>query len=292
MNRNPFTLRFWMFALVLAALVPLRAQAQCTGDCNRNGKVTADEIVFGTNITFDASLLPQCPSFDSSGDEMVKSAEIVESVTFAVEGCPITPGCGNGCVDFDLGENCDDGGICRGGERNGERCNQPPSSACDSNPCPGGICVAVEGDDVGADPCPSNCRIASCNTASGTVDVNVTFNVPAGRDVTSATVFVRYPDGVVRIPGNGGGQTVQDRISVPSFANFTPNDLDYGLQILLFQFDGSAIPPPDLFTIQFDGCQGAAAPFSTQFDCVVLDATGTDLLPVEGVTCQARVAGN
>lgn len=282
-------LRHLLLAAVSVAAISAEARAQCVGDCNRDGQVTAEEIVFGTNALFDASLLPQCPSFDTNGNDAVSTAELVAGVTDAIHGCPITPGCGNGCTQFDLGENCDDGGLCRGGVRDGQRCNESSTQGCDNDPCPGGVCVPVEGDRVAGDACPSSCHINSCNSASGTVDVRVVFTVPVGKDITSATVYLRYPDGVVRIPGSGSGQTVQDRISVPSFANFTPNDLDYALQILLFQFDGSAIPPPELFTVQFDTCQGASPPSGVQFRCVILDATATDLSPVVGATCGVEV---
>lgn len=283
------TIRHLLAILALAALLPTGAAAQCSGDCNRDGKVTAEELVFGTNIIFDATLLPQCSSFDTSGDQMVSSGEIVGAATNALAGCPIAPGCANGCTEFANGETCDDGGLCRGGARDGQRCNEDSTSGCDNNPCPEGVCVPVEGDRVRADACPSSCNIRPCNVASGTVDVRVVFTLPPGKDLTSGTFFLRYPDGIVRIPGSGGGDTVQERISVPSFANFTPNDLDYALQILLFQFDGSAIPPPELLTIQFDQCQGAAAPSATQFGCVVLDATGTDLMAVAGADCAVEI---
>lgn len=288
MNRGSYVSHLLATALLCAAL-PARAGAQCVGDCNRDGEVTAEEIVFGTDVLFDASLLPQCPSFDTNGNQAVASSELVAAVTDAIQGCPIVPGCGNGCVQFDLGENCDDGGLCRGGARDGQRCNENPTQGCDNDPCPDGVCVPVEGNRVSGDACPSNCHINSCSSVGGTLDVRVVFSVPAGKEITSTTVYLRYPDGVLRLPGSGGGQTVQDRISVPSFANYTPNDLDYALQVLLFQFDGSAIPPPELFTVQFDQCQGAPRPSATQFRCVVLDATGTDLVPVTGATCGVEV---
>jgi len=272
-----------------ATLSSTRVLAQCVGDCNNDGLVTVEEVTFGTNILFDAGLLLQCPSFDVDESNTVSTNELVAGLTDAIEGCPIIPGCGNGCTEFDKGENCDNGGICRGGEQDGERCNENTTQGCDNNPCPDGVCVPVEGDRVSADACPSNCHISTCSTVSDTVDVRVNFTVPPGKDITSTTVYLRYPDGVVRIPGSGSSESILDRISVPSGALFTPNDLDYAIQIVVFQFDGSAIPPPELLTLQFDQCQGASPPSATQFRCVLLDATGTDFFPVEGADCGVEV---
>ena len=65
-----------LFAAIAAGSAAA-ADAQCLGDCNRNGVVTADEIVFGTNILFDASLLAQCDSFDADGDNDSDAADFV-----------------------------------------------------------------------------------------------------------------------------------------------------------------------------------------------------------------------
>ena len=118
--------------------------------------------------------------------------------------------------------------------------------------------------------------------------MRINFAVPAGKDLSSALVYLRYPDGVVRIPGSGNDGSVLERINVPSFAALTPNDLNYGLNIFL-SLIGDIIVPPELFTVQFDRCTGAPAPASTQFLCVMLEASDINQSPISGATCTVEV---
>jgi cysteine-rich repeat protein len=284
---------WFQLLLIAAALLLLLAlsgqvRAQCTGDCDGSGEVTVGEIIVGVNIALDAIPLTNCLVLDADGNTEVTVDELIAAVGNALRGCPpgITPtptiemtetpeptetptadtsptptrtpppGCGDGVVDFVNGETCDDGNI-------------------------------SEGDD-----CPASCRIAPCTGTATMIEVNVSFLPPAGTDLAGITVFLRYPDGVVRIPGRANEAPVQDRvINLPDNTFSTPNDLDYGLRVVILTPDSSAIPPGQLFTVQFDTCEGAPPPGVGDFRCVVENAADTNNDPVGGTTCSVALSG-
>ncbi len=78
---------------------------------------------------------------------------------------PKAPGCGNGVVEPNLGENCDDG------------------------------------NTVDGDACPHNCHIDSCTPTGGnTFNTSVTYTGPSGVTIAGLSIFVDYPEGKVRNP--------------------------------------------------------------------------------------------
>lgn len=267
---------------LLAAVVlwsePLAAQ--CAGDCDGSGVVTVDEVLAGVNIALGNAPLGTCPAFDANGDQRVTVDEILAAVANALNGCPIAatptatatvvrltptppPGCGNGVVDFNLGETCDDGNTI---------------------------------DDDGAtaiNPCPANCRIAACTSTANTVTADVSFTAPSGVDIAGLTIFLRYPDGVVQIPGHASDDQVQSSIlNLPGNAFATPNDLDFALRLVMVSTDQTPFPPGLVFSVQFGTCQGAPPPTADDFTCVVEDAADTSLETVSGVTCTVVLGGN
>ncbi|HVO27133.1 MAG TPA: hypothetical protein VMW56_26275 [Candidatus Margulisiibacteriota bacterium] len=235
--------------------------AQCTGDCDDDDQVSVGEVITGVNIALDITPLTECSSFDTNQSNTVSVDEILAAVNNALNGCrpqptpTVRPGvCGDGVVDFALGETCDDGNTLDG------------------------------------DACPATCRIRTC-TASGThVRADVQFSAPAGVDLAGIVVFVRYPDGVVRIPGTAMDASVVNSIlNLSDNAFSTPNDLDYALRVVIFTPDSSALPAGRLFTIQFEGCTGASPPQASDFTCSVESATGTNNDPVNGATCSVSL---
>lgn len=163
------------------------------------------------------------------------------------------PLCGNGKIDTAAGETCDDGNV-------------------------------VDGDG-----CPADCNISACVNSGSTVTATVSFLPPPGvTDLSAMTLYVEYPDSKVRIPGQGSDQSVQDTINVPSGATYTPNDLNYALNILVNQPDLSAITSP-AFTVDFQTCTGAPAPVSGDFRCLLRDAADTTGQAVFGGTCSVSV---
>lgn len=78
--------------LVGLLTLPLPAAAQtCTGDCDTGGSVTVDEVVTGVSIALGARDIGDCVSFDSSNDQTVTVDEILQAITFALDGCPADP---------------------------------------------------------------------------------------------------------------------------------------------------------------------------------------------------------
>ena len=246
-----------IISVALWGALAASSNAQCTGDCNGNTEVTVEEVITGVNIALENTPLSACTAFDADQSGMVTVNEIVAAVSNALNGCALKPTptpsagvCGDRVVNFDQGETCDDGNTLDG------------------------------------DACPADCRIRAC-TASGTeLPVDVQFTAPAGVDLAGITVFVRYPDGVVRIPGSANDNAVLNSImNLPDNGFSTPNDLDYALRVVIFTPDSSAIAPGRLFTIQFDTCAGAATPTASDFSCNVESGADTNNGVVNGVTC-------
>ena len=231
--------------------------AQCIGDCNDDDQVTVDEVITGVNIALDVTPLTECTTFDVNQSKTVSVDEILAAVSNALNGCHPQPTptvrvgvCGDGVPDFEQGETCDDGNTLDG------------------------------------DACPANCRIHSCTSSGMHLLADVQFNAPAGVDLAGITVFVRYPDGVVRIPGMANDSSVVSSIlNLPDNGFSTPNDLDYALRVVIFTPDSSPLPAGRLFTVQFDRCMGAAPPQASDFTCSVESAADTNNTTVAGTTC-------
>jgi cysteine-rich repeat protein len=269
------SLRTLLGAALVAACVARSAPlaARCTGDCDSSGAVTVDEVLTGVNIALGNALLTGCSAFDANGDQHVTVDEILAAVNNALNGCAAAatptatatvarvtptppPGCGNGMVDFNLGETCDDGNT-------------------------------VDDDGPSAsNPCPANCRIASCTSTGATVTADVSFTPPSGVDIAGLTIFLRYPDGVVQIPGMASDDQVQSRVTnLPGNAFAAPNDLDFALRLVMLSTDSTPFVPGLLFSVEFDRCQGATPPATGDFTCIVEDAGDTNSQTVSGVTC-------
>jgi len=153
-------------------------------------------------------------------------------------------------------------------------CNIDPGETCDD-------CNTLDGD-----ACPHDCRIESCTPVAGSSHIfSVSFAPPAGIQLQGITVLVDYPEGQVSIPGSGGTPSVKSSIvNLPAGVFAQPNDLDYALRELVAASSGSLAPGP-LFGINFQDCQGAAAPTASDFACTVEDASDEFGNPVSGVTC-------
>jgi cysteine-rich repeat protein len=235
--------------------------AACTGDCNGDGDVTVNELIAMVNIALGNADLSTCAVGDANGSGDLTINEIIAGVNNALNGCTATPTptpvagtCGNGVVDFDKGESCDDGNT-------------------------------VEGD-----ACPVNCRIAACTASGSTLAVDVHFTAPAGVDLAGITVFVRYPDGVVRIPGMANDSGVQNSLmNLPDNGFSTANDLDYALRLVIFTPDSSPIAPGRLATIHFERCTNTALPQIGDFQCRVESAADTDSAAVSGAACSVTL---
>ena len=116
------------------------------------------------------------------------------------------------------------------------------------------------------------------------------FTPPSGVDIAGLAIFLRYPDGVVQIPGTASDDQVQNSITnLPGNAFATPNDLNFALRLVTLSTDGTPFVSGLLFSVDFDRCQGAAPPTAGDFTCTVESASDPNSQTVEGVTCAATI---
>ncbi|HYD47417.1 MAG TPA: DUF4215 domain-containing protein [Terriglobales bacterium] len=161
------------------------------------------------------------------------------------------PSCGNGAVD--PGETCDDG------------------------------------NTLDRDACPRDCNIAACDAGDERVNVLVSYSTPGGREPSSLSVLLTYPDGVVSIPGSRSDVSVRERVTgTPAGAIAARNDLDYQLRLVLSL--APSIPAGPLFAVQFDLCRASDSPVSSSFGCEIERASDRNGPITSGVECEVSVA--
>jgi cysteine-rich repeat protein len=265
--------------MVLSAAVSLsvRAGAQCVGDCNGDGSVAINELVLGVSIALGSQPVSACTAFED-GSQMVTISQLIKGVNNALAMCPagptatatpppqpsetvdtptetstpvptVTPGgtpvCGNGIIE--PGETCDDGNT-------------------------------MDGDN-----CPADCVIHDCQFTATTVTVDTAVQLPGEATPGVLQVFLRYPDGVVGLPGHGP-DAINVISNVPDDAfTTTVNDVDYGVRVIVLGPDGLTLgtsPAGLLFSAQFTLCGGASAPVAADFHCTVENATTVDNIDV------------
>jgi len=110
------------------------------------------------DIALQTAQLSACPAGDANNDKVITVDEILQAVNNALVGCAtIVPGCGNGVVEANLGEECDDGGTCIGGASAGQACTK--EADCQGN----GICIGGDKKETACDPTNANaCPGSSC----------------------------------------------------------------------------------------------------------------------------------
>ncbi|HVM96124.1 MAG TPA: hypothetical protein VMT89_07030 [Candidatus Acidoferrales bacterium] len=131
--------------------------------------------------------------------------------------------------------------------------------------------------------CAADCAIRSCTATTPVRTATINFTAPDGANVTGITVLVGYRSGTISLPGTGAASTVGARVkNKPSNVIAAVNDLDYALRVVLSR--STTIPAGRLFTVDFDGCQGAVAPTAASFGCHVEQCANT-FGNVQGCTC-------
>lgn len=156
---------------ILAQVASPATAAVCAGDCNDNCDVTVDEIVAMVALALEGGT-DGCANADLNGDGRVDVSEIIVAINDALVGCGCWPPavCGDGWVERD--EDCDDGGICIGGNRSGTACASEGDCGLDQDgvcvggpedlrgcesdfDCGGGLCRRCK--PFGGDGCSSTC---------------------------------------------------------------------------------------------------------------------------------------
>lgn len=117
--------------------------------------------------------------------------------------------------------------------------------------------------------CPADCAIGPCTSPGNpTAAFRVDLVPPMGFQPTTATVLLGYNSTRLSIPGTGTATSVRQRVVAPAPLPqaYTPNDLEYALQVL----ESRNTPLGQLFTATFDRCSGAPAPTLADLSCTVL----------------------
>jgi hypothetical protein len=268
---SPLRIGQALLAAALLLVIGARAGAQCAGDCDGNGAVAINELVLGVNIALGSAQVSSCLPIDTNSSGTVEINELVAAVNRALGGCPaggtptatvsaplatptatpttnggtptFTPtvpaSCGNGSIDFSAGETCDDG----------------------------------NNEEGPGDSCPANCRVAQCTNSGEAAIADVLFNTdPGDLLIAGMTLFVRYPDGVVDVPGVNNDAAVQAAIT-SDFFGITPNDTNYSLTTVLIDPFLSGVGAGTAISVDLIGCAGAGEPSEGDFECRVIDAT-------------------
>ena len=146
-----------------------QAPAACGGDCGGDRQVTVNELVTMVDILLGRAQFSACPVGDADSDGIITVSDIIVAVNNALSGCPTgTAACGDRYVDS--GEECDNSGICIGGDDTGTTCRSDAAchgqGACIDGPnanracngdgdCPSSTCVHCR--PFGGDGCAANC---------------------------------------------------------------------------------------------------------------------------------------
>ena len=267
-------------------------------DTDTNDSVDIDELVAGVGSSIEGCGEAATPT---------PTATVTPTVTPTPT---ISELCGNG--DTDSGEQCDDGSQCEdrttdctsddsvcAGIGQGT-CAPRDADGCQAN-CRNSVCGDRIVDNLIEDPetcddgnttegpgdtCPASCRIARCDEVEETFTANVDFDAtPNDLLIGGLELFVRYPDGVVEIPGRDNAASVLARITSNVFS-VQPNDIDFAVNALCIDQSFAGVTEGTAFTIEFDRCVGSPAPSAGDFDCVVKSASDPNLSDVtDQVSC-------
>ncbi|HUI28292.1 MAG TPA: hypothetical protein VL403_19585, partial [Candidatus Kryptonia bacterium] len=155
----------------------------------------------------------------------------------------------------------------------------------------GELCTMCVPDDQSCchtcDVCPADCEVKSCSAAAPTHTVAVSFAAPTSQDVTGLTIVLGYRSDVVSLPGTGADSSASARVkNRPSNTIFSAFDLDYALRAVLSR--SNAFKPGQIFTVDFDGCSGSAAPTVADFGCSVVGCANS-FGDVDGCSCSVSL---
>ncbi len=130
----------WVLAILLS-LPSSSAATTCRGDCDGNGRVTVDELVYGVRTALSGAAIENCRNLDTGKrDGMVDIAEILAAIHDALVPCADAL-CGNGIRE--PGERCELDSDC------------PIFAVCavDCSSCIDPPCTPVGFESSGGPPC-------------------------------------------------------------------------------------------------------------------------------------------
>ncbi|MFN8642881.1 MAG: hypothetical protein U0802_14975 [Candidatus Binatia bacterium] len=280
------TIRIATAALLAASLAGV-ARAQCVGDCNGDGQVAINELITGVTIALGTSAVTACPSFDVNGDGSVAINELISAVNVAL-GAPCTGSTPTPTVSPSPTTSV----------------TPVPTSAICARPsttCGDGVPDVLsktetcdDGNTIDDDGCPSNCCVRECTLMqTRPLRVNVTF---AADDpnvfLTSLSLFIRYPDGVIDVPGVDADPAVVASVTSDIFA-VTPRDFNYGMNLLFEDPSLVGYNEGTAATITFGVCdQAAQAPPISSITCAVREGGDAEFNTIPGseISCTLTAA--
>ena len=153
-------------AKLKAAAKSASAQVGCYAKATGGGSAVDPACVTKASTGMTAAFTKADAKGACPGDAAAVGAAIGSScVTSIVNGLPgKPPGCGNGVIEGNLGETCDDGNTANG------------------------------------DGCPASCHVDSCTPTGSTFGAHVTYAGPPGTTISGLGLFVDYPEGKVGQP--------------------------------------------------------------------------------------------
>ena len=131
------------------------------------------------------------------------------------------------------------------------------------------------------DSCPADCQVLACSPGPPTQTFSVELQEPLGSYPTSVLVVVGYRSDRVALPASGAATRIKNR---PPGSSVLVNVVGYGVDVVLLD---NPLPSGQLFTIDFDSCDGAPLVSSADFGCQVASC-GSSEGPIEGCTCVVR----
>ena len=177
------------------------------------------------------------------------AAALMERLATCSDGLAVHSGCqsfcGNGQID--IGEDCDDGNV-------------------------------LDGDN-----CPSNCRLNTACSVTGSKTVTVNLTAPASvLPLGALKAYLAYDNTKVNIPGSGAAAI--SSVTANAFGE-SANDLDSAIIVVLDDPTDIGTPP---FSVQFNVCSGASVSAS-DFNCLVEQAGTAAGVNASGVSCSITV---
>ena len=96
-------------------------------------------------------------------------------------------------------------------------------------------------------------------------------------------MLVGYRSDRVSLPGSGGAAAARIKNRADMTSQLV-NDLNYAVRVLIQAQSGAVIPGGQIFTVDFDSCDGAAPVSPSDFECIV-ESCGSSFGPIDGCTC-------
>jgi hypothetical protein len=274
----PILRRAALAAMLVSATASVAA-ATAVGDCNDDMEVDIVELQRCVNIFLGDAALELCPLCSINGDD-VGIVDLQGSVNCFLDStaanCPAVAGGGGPTATPTPAAPTN---------TPAPTDTPPPTLTATSTPTATATPVCGDGLLVGSETCAScaaDCTVSACTAvATPPRSFRVDYAAPAGQPVSAIKVQLAYRSNRLSLPGTGPtpGPRVKNR---PSNTTTIVNDLNYAVEVTMSRSAG--LVQGRLFTVDFDGCSGAAVPTVADLSCSVLDC-GSSFGKVDGCSC-------